>query len=147
MNWLVTLATGRPVATLARFLSAYVRYSVHVNSFLYVIANPFPGFVGAAGSYPVDVRIGVVGRQSRWITLFRIFLLLPALLFDWGLGGLLLIVGILSWFASLVRGREPAGLQSTGAYAIGYGAQVSSYALLLTDRYPHSSPLAVLERA
>ena len=42
VNWLVTLIRGTPSAALARFLSAYVRYSVHVNSFLYVIANPFP---------------------------------------------------------------------------------------------------------
>jgi len=44
-----------------------------------------------------------------------------------------------------VLGRAPSGLQTTGAYAIGYSAQVSCYLFALTDRYPHSSPLAVIE--
>ena len=99
------------------------------------------------GSLPAfDVRIDPPGRQHRLITLFRIFLALPAILLNWGLGWLLFVVAVLSWFASLVLGRSPAGLQRTGAYAIGYGAQLNCYLFSLTDRYPHSSPLAVVER-
>ncbi len=142
-NWVVTLVMGRPAAPLARFLSAYIRYSSHVNAFLYVVANPFPGFVGAEGSYPVDVRISAPGRQNRWVTLFRIFLALPALFLSSGLSGLLFLVGIFIWFVALVLGRAPAGLQASGAYAIGYNAQLGAYVFALTDRYPHSSPLAV----
>jgi hypothetical protein len=144
-NWVVTLVMGRPAGSLARFLAAFIRYSAHVNAFLYVIANPFPGFVGAEGSYPVDVRIAAPGRQNRWITLFRIFLALPAATFNWAISWMLVVVAILVWFVALVLGRAPSGLQATGAYAIGYNAQVSCYLFALTDRYPHSSPLAVIE--
>ncbi len=144
-NWLVTLVMGRPAAPLARFLSAFIRYTAHVYAFLYVIANPFPGFVGAEGSYPVDIRIAPPGRQNRWVTLFRIFLALPALFLGSAFGWLLLVAGMFLWFAALIRGRAPAGLQATGAFAIGYHAQVNSYLFALTDRYPHSSPLAVLQ--
>jgi len=49
-----------------------------------------------------------------------------------------------SSITGLVLGRAPVGLQASGAYAIGYSAQVSAYLFALTDRYPHSSPLAVL---
>jgi Domain of unknown function (DUF4389) len=143
-NWVVTLVTGHPTGPLARFLAAFIRYSAHVNAFLYVIANPFPGFVGAEGSYPVDVRMAAPGRQNRWVTLFRIVLALPALFLSSALGSLLLLVGIFIWFVALVLGRAPAGLQASGAYAIGYNAQVSAYLFALTDRYPHSSPLAVI---
>jgi hypothetical protein len=146
-NWLVTLVRGRPVQPLARFLSAYIRYSAHVSAFLWVIGNPFPGFVGAAGSYPVDVRIEPPDRQNRWVTGFKLILGIPALLLNSALGWLTVVAGILIWFSSLVRGRAPSGLQSAGVYAIGYGAQVSCYMLALTDRYPHSSPLAVVEHA
>ena len=62
------------------------------------------------------------------------------------LGWLQLVVALLLWFAALVLGRAPVGLQRAGAYAIGYGAQLNCYLFTLTDRYPHSSPLAVLER-
>jgi hypothetical protein len=144
-NWAVTVVTERPADPLARFLAAFIRYDAHVSAFLCVIANPFPGFVGAEGSYPVDVRIAVAGRQDRWITLFRIFLALPALALSSALTGVLAVVAILSWFAALAVGQAPSGLQRTGAYAIGYSAQLNCYLLTLTDRYPHSSPLAVIE--
>ena len=144
-NWFVTLFSGRPAGALARFLGAYVRYSVHVNAFAYIVANPFPGFVGAPGSYPVDVSLAAPDRQHRLITLFRIFLGLPALMLSYILGYVLGVVAVYAWFVSLVRGRTSLGLQRTGAYVIGYQAQVGTYLFMLTDRYPHSSPLAVLE--
>jgi hypothetical protein len=145
-NWLVTLALGRPAGGLARFLAAYVRYSTHVSAFLYLVANPFPGFVGAPGSYPVDVEIVPPGRQNRWLTAFRIVLAVPAILLSSSIGSLLFVVALLGWFASLATGRAPSGLQQAGAYGIGYSAQLNAYLFMLTDRYPHSSPLAVLRR-
>ena len=48
---------GRSPAALHRFLSAYVRYTTHVYAFLLLVANPFPGFSGEPGSYPVDLEI------------------------------------------------------------------------------------------
>jgi hypothetical protein len=145
VNWVATLAVGHSPRPLARFLAAYVRYGAHLGAFLFLIGNPFPGFVGAAGSYPVDPRIQPFGPQNRWITLFRIFLAIPAALLSGALSNILLCVAVFGWFVSLVRARMPAGLQSAGAYALGYSAQLSTYGLVLTDRYPHASPAAVLE--
>jgi hypothetical protein len=144
VNWFFTLITGRPWQPLARFLSAYIRYDAHVNAFLWVVGNPFPGFVGAPGSYPIDIRMDPPGGQNRWITGFKVVLVFPAFLVGSALGWMLFIAAILLWFSSLVRGRAPSGLQSAGVYAIGYGAQVHAYLFALTDRYPHSSPLAVI---
>lgn len=146
-NWFFTLVAGRPAGPLARFLSAFIRYGAHLSAFVSVIGNPFPGFVGAAGSYPVDVEIPAPGRQNRWITGFRIVLAIPAILLSAVLGWVQLIAAILIWFYALVLGRAPSGLQRTGAYAIGYGAQLNCYLYALTDGYPHSSPLAVMRRA
>jgi uncharacterized protein DUF4389 len=143
-NWFFTLITGRPAGPLARFLSAYIRYSAHVSSFLWVVGNPFPGFVGAPGSYPVDVQIEAKERQNRWITGFKLVLVLPAFLVNSALGWVLFVGAIMIWFYAIVMGRAPAGLQETGTYAIGYGAQLNAYLFNLTDRYPHSSPLAVV---
>ena len=50
-----------------------------MTAFIYLVANPFPGFAGAPG-YPVDITIAPPERQNRWITLFRSFLAFPALL-------------------------------------------------------------------
>src|SRR5262249_28292485 len=76
-QWLVTLIAGRPWRPLHRFFSAWVRYAIHVYGFLFLVANPFPGFTGRFGTYPVDLVLPEAGRQNRWKTLFRGLLALP----------------------------------------------------------------------
>jgi Domain of unknown function (DUF4389) len=168
VNWFVTLISGRPAATLHGWTSAYVRYTTHLNAYLYLVANPYPAFVGEEGEYPVDLRLPPVGPQSRWKTFFRLFLALPALLLATALGGgggftfgsrsgrsrysgaggrgaLSATCAVLGWFAVLVRGQMPKGLRDASAYGIGYGAQAAAYLLLVTDRYPDADPTAMLQ--
>lgn len=138
-NGIAALVTGRAPDPLRRFIGAYIRYAAHVLAFLFLAANPFPGFVGAPG-YPVDVDLGPNERQSRWVTLFRIVLAVPALLVSGALSGALLLAGFLGWFAALATGRMPTGLRNLAAVAIRYGAQTNAYLLIVTDAYPYSSP-------
>jgi hypothetical protein len=139
--WLVVLVAGRLPDALHRFIGAYVRYDVHVLSFLFLVANPFPGFTGRAESYPVDVTIAPRERQNRWITAFRVPLAIPAFLVWSALNLALFIAAFLGWFAALATGRMPRGLRNLGAFALRYLAQTNSYFYFLTDRYPHSGPL------
>jgi hypothetical protein len=138
--WTAALVTGSVPAPLARFLAAYTRYGAHLTAFGYLVADPFPGFSGAEGAYPVDLTIDVARRQSRWTTLFRLPLAIPALLLAGAYGGVLSVVAVLGWFAALVTGRMPSGIQAIGAAAVRYSAQTTAYLLLVTDRYPFASP-------
>ena len=147
INWFAVLFTGRPVAVFHRFVSRYVHYATHVYSFLFLVANPFPGFVGRPGSYPLDVELPGPERQNRWVTGFRVILAVPALLVTWALGSALFVAAVLTWFHALVRGSAPWGLRNLSAYAVRYQSQYNAYALLLTDRYPHASPLEGAEPA
>jgi hypothetical protein len=140
LNWVVTLVRGTSPRAFQRFLSAYIRYQAHVNAFFYLAANPFPGFVGRAGSYPVDVDVRLAGRQNRWVTGFRLLLAVPAFLVAGALGGLAFAAGFLGWFASLARGRMPEGLRNCAAYSIRYSAGMLAYMLVLSDTYPYSGP-------
>jgi hypothetical protein len=174
-NWVATLITGRPPAALHRFLSSYVRYTVHLNAYLHLVANPYPGFLGEEGEYEVDVRLPREPvEQARWTTFLRLILAIPALVLSVFLGGaagptfnvfafrgsgrrgrtgggggfggaLTAVCALLGWFASLALGRMPRGLRDGGAYGIGYGAQVLAYLLLITDRYPNTDPTAMLD--
>ncbi len=142
VNWVVTLIRGRSVAALHRFLAAYVRYTISVYAFLYIVANPFPGFGGGPGSYPLDTVAADPERQNRWKVLFRGPLALPALLVAGAYGGLGWVLAVLGWFSSLARGRMPRGMRNAGALALRYHAQTLGYVLLLTDSYPYSGPCA-----
>lgn len=142
VNWVVTLIRARSPAWLHRFLAAYVRYTISVYAFLYIVANPFPGFGGTPGSYPLDTVIAGPERQNRWRVLFRGPLALPALLVAGAYGGLGWVLAVLGWFSSLARGRMPHGMRNAGALALRYHAQMLGYVLLLTDSYPYSGPCA-----
>jgi hypothetical protein len=142
VNWFACLFTARSPSGLHRFLAAYVRYQVHVSSYLFLIANPFPGFTGKPGSYPVDLLIEGPGAQNRLKVFFRLVLALPGFFLLSAYSALLYTVGVLAWFACLFTAKMPEGMRNAGALALRYLAQMNGYLLLLTDVYPYSGPTA-----
>jgi len=140
INWIVTLARGTSPESLHRFLAAYLRYQLHVGAYVYLIGNPFPGFTGAVGSYPIDLRVAERERQNRWTVAFRLLLALPALLIAIAYMSLAYTVAFLGWFASLFTGRMPLGLRNAGALALRYMAQTNGYLFFVTGAYPYSGP-------
>ena len=143
--WIATLVSGRLPSPFHRFLSSWIRYATHVLAFLYVIGGPFPGFTGAAGTYPVDITIAPLQRQRRLVTAFRVVLVMPALLLAGAYGTVALVVALLGWWAALVTGRMPEGLRNLGAVALRYSAQANAYLFLLTESYAYATP-AVRDR-
>jgi hypothetical protein len=139
-GWFATLFSGRLPDALHDFMAAFARYYLHVQSYLYLAGDPFPGFLGKEGTYPLELRIAPPELQDRWRTGFRWILAVPALIVAAALGGLLAGAGFLSWFAVLFTGRMPRGLLRAEHYALRYTGQLSAYALLLTERYPYASP-------
>lgn len=141
LQWVVTLVTGRPASALHAFLSAWVRYAFHVYAFLLLAANPFPGFNGRFGLYPLDLVLPEPGRQNRWKTLLRLLLAVPGFVVNSALSTALLVNAVLMWFYALATGRAPEGLRNLSAFALRYAGQVDAYLFFLTDVYPHASPL------
>jgi Domain of unknown function (DUF4389) len=140
LGWLAALVLGHLPLSLHRFLAAYVRYVSHVVAFITMVGGPFPGFVGRQGSYPIDIEIDPQEPQRRLVTLFRLFLAVPALIVAGALQNVLLPVAVFGWFVSLFAARMPEGMRDLGAMAIRYNAQAYGYLLLVTARYPHASP-------
>jgi Domain of unknown function (DUF4389) len=136
VNWFAVLIVGRSPQALHDFLVAYLRYLVHVQAYLHMLADPYPGFVGAAG-YPVDLDVAGPEPQNRLVTLFRLLLAIPALIVAYVLGLVMYVIGILGWVASLVLGRMPEGMRNLGSYCLRYTAQTAAYAyFVLADSYP-----------
>jgi hypothetical protein len=131
---------------LHRFLVAYIRYAVHVQAYVYVVGRRFPGFTGRPGSYGIDLELAPRHSQSRWVTLFRLFLAIPALLLAGALAGVLFVAGVLGWWYALATGRMPEGLRNLGAACIRYQEQASAYLLLVTDRTPTARPCSAAGR-
>jgi hypothetical protein len=140
VNWAVAVVRGRPIAAFHHFVARWVRYRLHLTAFLFLAANPFPGFVGKPG-YPLDVELPEVAHQNRWTIFFRGFLTIPAFVMNSALGGAAFVCAVLMWFVGLFLGRVPEGLRNLAAYALRYDAQTMAYWLLVTAAYPHASPL------
>lgn len=145
--WLVALARTTVPEPLHRFLAAYVRYTTHVYAFLALVANPFPGFVGAAGGYPVDLRLPEPRPHGRASVGFRVFLALPPLVMAGALSNLLVAAALLEWFHALALGRASRGLRDAAAYALRYSAEANAYLYLLTETYPDCGPWVAADEA
>jgi Domain of unknown function (DUF4389) len=151
-NWFATLFRGTPPLFCHKFLTAYVRYSVHLAAYVSLTGDKFPDFVGRPGSYAIDAHMPEEPQlQNRWKTGFRAILAIPAWLFDAALvggsrsgysnsGGVLWTNAFLAWWACLFTGRMPEGLRDLNLYALRYSAQTHAYTLLVTDRYPDADP-------
>ena len=101
IGWLAAIALGRFPDPFHRFVGAWLRYTIHVLAFVTLVANPFPGFTGTPGTYPVDLHIDPPERQSRWTILFRSVLVFPAIAVESALSIALWIAAFLGWFAAM----------------------------------------------
>jgi Domain of unknown function (DUF4389) len=138
-NWVVTLIKGRSPQRIHRWLVRYMRYTVYVYSYVYLLANPYPPFHGEEASYPIDLTVEGPDRQRRLVTAFRALLAIPAFVLNWVLSQVLLVIAVLGWFIALAIGRIPRGMEQIGLYCLRYQAQTQSYLVVITDRYPSTA--------
>ena len=135
-NWIVTLIKGRSPQRMHRWLVRYLRYTVYVYSYLYVLANPYPPFHGDQRSYTIDLQVEGPDDQRRLVTAFRLVLVIPAFVLSWVLGQVLQVIALLVWVIAIFLGRIPRGMEQLGLYCLRYQTQVYAYLLVITDRYP-----------
>ncbi|HMJ00252.1 MAG TPA: DUF4389 domain-containing protein [Gaiellaceae bacterium] len=136
VNWFATLIRGRSPERIHNWFVRYLRYVVFVNSYLYLLANPYPPFHGTAGSYPIDLEVDGPETQHRLVTAFRPIMAIPAWILNWVFSQVLQIVALLGWFVAIAIGRMPRGMKNLGLYCLRYNVQTSAYLFIVTDRYP-----------
>jgi len=136
VNWFATLIKGRSPDGLHNFLATYLRYVTHVRAYLLLVADPFPGFTGKEGTYPIDLEIAPPEDQNRLTVFFRVVLAIPALLLTNILSNLSQLLAVFSWFIALFTGRVPEGLRNFAALAMRFETQTYAYVMLLSPRYP-----------
>jgi hypothetical protein len=137
-NWFATLFTGRSPDGLHSFLAGYLRYATHVSAYVFLIADPYPGFflINLKQDYPIDLEVDPPEAQGRLTVAFRIILAIPAMIVTQILRYLSGALAFFSWFVALFAGRVPEGIRNFAAFALRYETQTYAYIVLLTPRYP-----------
>jgi hypothetical protein len=137
--WIIGIVAGRIPDSVHLLFAAYVRYYTHTSAYLWIAANPYPGFTGQEGTYPVDLEVDPPVEQSRLTILFRLILAIPVLFVTNILQNVGWLLAIVAWFIALFTGAIPKGLEDIFAYCLRFQAQTYGYVLFLTQRYPRFS--------
>jgi hypothetical protein len=134
--WIAALVTGRVPDPLHGFLARFLRAGTHLGAYVFLLADPWPPFLGEPGSYPVDLRIDPPEQQTRVTVFFRIFLAVPALFLAYVFRLVNQIVAFLGWFYCLFTGRMHQGMRDISLWMLRYEVQTYAYLMLLTGKYP-----------
>jgi hypothetical protein len=134
--WFAALFMGRVPDGLHEFLARYLRAATHLTAYVFLLADPWPPFGGAPGSYPVDLRVDAAEPQSRLTVFFRILLAIPALLLVYVFRTVNQLIAFLGWFYCLATGHMHEGMRDISAWMVRYEVQTYAYVSLLTGRYP-----------
>lgn len=136
--WFAILFTARYPTGLYDFVAGFHRYYARVMSYYYLLADPYPPFSGRVDlEYPAVLDIGPPMEQySRLLTFFRIILLIPVWIIAYVLGIVGGVLVVLAWFAIVILGRMPEGLQRIIEFCYSYLLRAGVYASLLTEAFP-----------
>lgn len=99
-------------------------------------------------AYPVTYEVEYQPRLSRWKTLLRLPLLIPAAIFLYAIQYLLFYALVpIGWTTVFWRKKYPRWLFAATTGSLAYTARFQAYALLQTDKYPSfdvdSSPVTL----
>jgi Domain of unknown function (DUF4389) len=139
IGWLAALIRGRLPERLHRWLAAYLRYSGQVTAWFELLSGRYP-LPHQGDRHPFEIEIPRPRPQRRVVTLFRLPLVVPALVLASVFGVILSTSAIGAWFVALILGRTTAGLQELGTFCLRYHLETSAYLMLLTPRYPRLEP-------
>lgn len=135
-GWLVALVKGRPSGPAAEYLVGNHQWKTRLHAYLLLLTDKYPPVGWRNDLYPVDVAV-TPGQLNRMAVLFRLILVIPALLTEVVLAcGLLAIVMPITWLIVLILGEMPRPLHEAVAAVTRYLARVNGYMYLLTSAYP-----------
>ena len=92
--------------------------------------------VSPTAQHPIRLVVNDDLQRNRLTVLFRIFLVIPHLLWLTLWGVIAILAYIVNWFATLFMGRSPDGLHRFLATFLRYSTHVRAYFLLVADPFP-----------
>nr|MCW2728256.1 hypothetical protein [Aeromicrobium sp.] len=141
--WFTGVFAGKVPEGIQSLMIATIRYGVRVQTYIFFLREEYPPFSfdldftdpGTDPRTRFDVVPAIEGR-SRLTIFFRALLVIPHTIVYFFLLIAVYFVYIVGWFAVIILGRWPAGLESFMIGFIRWSARYNAYYYLLTDDFP-----------
>ncbi|RST04800.1 DUF4389 domain-containing protein [Streptomyces sp. WAC07149] len=134
-GWFAALVLGRLPDGVARFLGGFLAYETRVAASAMLLVDRYPPFSFEAPGHPVRIELRP-GPLNRVAVLFRLVLMIPAMivtgLLQYGWGAVCWVF----WLITLVLGRMPAPVFGAVAAVARFRMRYQAYAMMLTSAYP-----------
>jgi Domain of unknown function (DUF4389) len=128
ISWFAILIIGRNPNWAQEFNSGFLRFYVRFASWLGLQTDEWPPFgFGEEATYPVRMSIVLPERQSRLKVLFRLILVIPALIVAYMMALIQGGAALVSWVAIVFRGYKPRGAHDAFNWAFNYGLRLYAY--------------------
>jgi hypothetical protein len=137
IGWVAALGTGRVPAFVRQLVTIYLRLSLRLYVYDFLLTDQFPAFSfeGAPEDRP-QIAVPLATRMHRGAVFFRLILVLPVAV----LSGLLFVglqlMSVLMWLVVLITGRLPRPFHQAFAGGIRYQIRIYAYFLLAVPTYP-----------
>jgi hypothetical protein len=137
IGWVAALATGRVPAFVRQLVTIYLRLSLRLYVYNFLLTDQFPAFSleGAPEDRP-QIVVPPATRLQRGAVFLRLILVLPAAV----LAGLLFVglqlMSVLMWLVVLITGQLPRPFHQAFAGGIRYQLRIYGYFLLAVPTYP-----------
>jgi Domain of unknown function (DUF4389) len=135
--WFALLFTGRWPQGMYDFVGGFMRYSTAVYGYVNLLTDAYPPFGPDTDDYPVRLNISPPKEEyTRLKVLFRIILMIPPYIIAYAMSIVAGVGSFLAWFAIVVLGRQPKGLQDMTVLGLSYQQRAYTYFMLITEDWP-----------
>jgi hypothetical protein len=136
ISWFAALFAGRLPEWAHTFITGVLRWETRVYAYLFLLTDVYPPFsLEDDPTYPVRL-LARPTRLNRLAVLFRVILVIPALLVAAVAGYGIFVLSIIGWLIALVAGKLPAPIHQAVAAVVRYSARYAGYTYLVTGEYP-----------
>jgi hypothetical protein len=142
IGWFIILFTGKLPPGLANFIIMAQRYNARATGYAFGLTEQYPPFefdmtASDPGNYAIRLDVNPeLENRNRLTVGFRIFTVIPILIFAMIVFIGVAFVAFAAWFAVLFTGAYPVGMRNFVIKGSRLGERINGYLSLLTDQYP-----------
>jgi hypothetical protein len=135
--WFAVVFTGRYPRGLYDFQASFQRYATAFYGYVELLTDEYPPFSGDTARYPVRLEVPPpLPEYSRAKAFFRLILAIPVAIIVYAMQIVYQLGALIAWFAIVILGRQPRGLQDMIALGVSYQQRAYCYFALMTESWP-----------